>query len=617
VKFADIVKMPSINTELGERALSKMQHEIDWKPLKERCLRTYPAWSPRQVDRILSEYQRFLALKVATRDVYDTIILAPVLLDAMWQQHVMSTQEYYNDCQMLLQANQILHYNADAAINVKTNVKAKRMELTKASLCMMFSSISTLSADTKRIWDFGSEGDSHRASNATAVEIALSLMSNEMQDDNDDDLLTTTAPSLVGVDNNEFETEGENKVTPKLHEQLRSRKILSQSPERPIDHEQQVYIYRAGRISRVQVSYPSETILNIKSKIQRKCGLIASEQYLEWEGRELEDSRTIGHYKIPGDATITLSRVKSLQHDQSELIDPNMLQPHKKQQKQDMLLPKLTQDDVETEASVDERDDLDLRALHHSSPRRCRPRPSEIAPKSPKPSRPPRQQMHEYHPKFLYSPSNATVNSFVTSSTVAPDHRRRHHAFLDKMQIEKHHRLAINNNAATNNHRHHPRQDSYTENLASDSSRDRPYHSAPIHQVYINTIMGFTISLSARASDTIQNLKRMIEEQEDIPFAKQVLILDGVPLNDSQQLGDYLNNSKDAALHILLRLQAGSNSITSFCETSSSQVVGNSTMAIASPTKSKTKGNKLLMHASGRGSVPLASADRVHRPAWR
>ena len=101
--------MPSINTELGERALSKMQNEMDWKPLKARCLRMYPTWSSRHADLILHEYQRFLALKVATRDIYDTIILAPILLDAMWRQHIVSTQQYSADCQLLMQTNQMLH----------------------------------------------------------------------------------------------------------------------------------------------------------------------------------------------------------------------------------------------------------------------------------------------------------------------------------------------------------------------------------------------------------------------------------------------------------------------------------------------------------------------------
>jgi hypothetical protein len=164
--------MPSINTELGERALSKMQHDMDWKPLKERCLRQYPNWTSRHVDRILREYMRFIALKVATRDVYDTIIMAPVLLDTMWQQHILCTQQYYTDCQLLLQSNQILHYNSDAAINVSDNVKAKRMELTKASLCMMFSGMHPLSSDAKGIWDFD-EGDCATASQQLEQSMAL------------------------------------------------------------------------------------------------------------------------------------------------------------------------------------------------------------------------------------------------------------------------------------------------------------------------------------------------------------------------------------------------------------------------------------------------------------
>ena len=41
----------------------------------------------------------------------------------------------------------------------------------------------------------------------------------------------------------------------------------------------------------------------------------------------------------------------------------------------------------------------------------------------------------------------------------------------------------------------------------------------------------------------------MIEEQEDIPSNKQILILEGVPLEDSQLLSDYTRN--ETTLHVL------------------------------------------------------------------
>ena len=134
--------------------------------------------------------------------------------------------------------------------------------------------------------------------------------------------------------------------------------------------------------------------------------------------------------------------------------------------------------------------------------------------------------------------------------------------------------------------------------------------------------MGFTITLSAQASDTVHHLKQLIEEQEDIPFSKQILILEGVPLNDAQQLADY---TSETSLHILLRLQAGSSSVTSNSfGGASSMLVGSSTMATV-PRKMTHPSNKLLVRATsalggggGRNAgLSPSSADMVHRPAWR
>lgn len=618
--------MPSINTELGERALSKMQHEMDWKPLKERCLRMYPTWSSRQVDRILREYQRFLALKVATRDIYDTIVLAPILLDAMWKQHIISTQQYYADCQMLLQANQIMHYNAEAVVNLKSSVRSKRMELTKASLCMMFSGISTLSSDSKGIWDYG-EGD-------TAIETQMSYALSSMDNDTHDDeviqvpgrpelpLLDTTQDDERTEEDIEMEVSKKSRKNSanRKKERQRQRTHFSTNPVANVNSEQDrlLFVYRAGKVSKLQVAYPNETILHIKAKIQRKSGLTPQEQYLEWEGMELEDDRSIGHYSIPNDAALVLTRVKPL----SQPIDTSILEQHQHQQHQSRVeVLESEEGETETGDAVDERDDPDLRPQRHSSPNRRRSRPSEVPPRSPRPPKPPRQQVHHHHQQQLpYSPSAATDDSYMTSTSLVHDPHRRQHALLNKLKIDdrdnRHHQRQIERDDINLHNDAHHRQESYTEDPLS-SSRPRPKASSQPLQIFVNTIMGFTITLSAHGSDTVYDLKQQIEEQEDIPFSKQILILEGVPLNDGQQLADY---TSEESLHVLLRLQAGTHSVASTNSVggaSTSMLVGSSTMATV-PRKAT---NKLLVRASaatGHGNdmaSPLSVDPR--RPAWR
>ena len=117
-------------------------------------------------------------------------------------------------------------------------------------------------------------------------------------------------------------------------------------------------------------------------------------------------------------------------------------------------------------------------------------------------------------------------------------------------------------------------------------SRPRPKPSHVIN-VFVNTIMGFTITLSAKSSDTVDHLKQLIDEQEDIPSSKQILILEGVPLVDSQLLSDY---TSDTSLHVLLRLQAGSSSVTSMA---ASTITPSTTLATVTAAR-KMNQNKIM-----------------------
>lgn len=614
--------MPSINTELGERALSKMQHEMDWKPLKARCMRMYPTWSSRQTERILHEYQRFIALKVATRDVYDTIVLAPILLDAMWKQHIVSTQQYYTDCQMLLQSNQMLHYNADAPLNLNKKVRAKRMELTKASLCMMFSGMSKLTGDAKGIWEYD-EGDASACvmESMNSALSSMSLANETLEEKEDPDVESTPDMPLLGNSQDEDVTEmGDETVdmppkpSPRKKDRQRQRsKPFVEDPaamDDTIQQERLLYIYRSGKVSKLRVVYPHETIQHIKTKIQRKSGLTHQEQHLEWEGLALDDRRSLGHYGIPNYATLVLTRVKPLHHSQQP-IDTSIL--HHQSQDRDIMCRE--EDETETgDTTMEERDHPERRS---SSPMR------RTSPKSPRPPKPPRHRPHLHH-QLPYSPSTATEDdSYVVSPShqhaVAHNPRRRQQSFLNKLQIRErdHHddrHLPMNPSGSSDNYHHtHRRDDSYNENPHS-SSRPRP-KADPTLQIFINTIMGFTITLTAQASDTVHHLKEMIEEQEDIPFAKQILILEGVPLNDAQQLADY-TASGNASLHILLRLQAGSTSVAgnnSVGGASSSMLIGSSTMATV-----PRKRNKLLVRATASPTADnTISAAEMMRPDWR
>ena len=74
-------------------------------------------------------------------------------------------------------------------------------------------------------------------------------------------------------------------------------------------------------------------------------------------------------------------------------------------------------------------------------------------------------------------------------------------------------------------------------------------------QIFIQTF-NKTITLDITSDETIYNIKKIIEEKQEILCERQRIIFAGKQLNDNKTLSDY-NISKNSTLHLMSRIRGG------------------------------------------------------------